>query len=288
MKICLTGGTGFLGSRLSHLFKQNNMEVVNITRADFNKEVKVIAQKMEGAHTVINLAGAPILNRWTESYKKTIRDSRVETTKKLVEAILMVEKKPKIVMSASAVGIYDAVYEHDEFSDRLGNDFLASVCKEWEAALAPLRQTNIKLTVVRLGIVLDNKQGALGKMILPFKLGLGTIVGDGTQPFPCIHIEDALSSIWYILKNPKSNGIYNLVIPETISNRFFSKTLGKKLHRPVIFRAYSFIIKMILGEGADALLKGQKVRPRRLLELGYPFQFATIDDILQDLVIKKS
>ena len=287
MKICLTGGTGFLGSRLSHLFKQNNMEVVNITRADFNKEVSFIAHKMEGSQMLINLAGAPILGRWTKSYKKSIRDSRVLTTNKLVQAILLMEIKPEIVMSASAVGIYDTIYEHDEFSDRLGNDFLASVCQEWEAALAPLLQTDIKLAVVRLGIVLDTKQGALAKMILPFKLGLGTIVGDGTQPFPCIHIDDVLSAIWYILKNPKSGGIYNLVAPEMVPNRYFSKTLGKKLHRPVIFRAYSFILKMALGEGADALLKGQKVRPRRLLEQGYPFHFPTIDAILEDLVKKK-
>lgn len=287
MKICMSGGTGFLGSRLIQLFQQNNMEVVNITRADFNNDVKFIAQKINGSRMLINLAGAPILGRWTESYKKTIRDSRVETTNKLVEAILMLEKKPKIVMSASAVGIYDTVYEHDEFSDRLGNDFLASVCQEWEAALAPLLQTSIKLTVVRLGIVLDSKQGAFAKMITPFKLGLGAIVGDGTQPFPCIHIEDVLSAIWYILNNPKSGGIYNLVAPEMVPNRYFSKTLGKKLHRPVIFRAYSFILKLALGEGADALLKGQKVRPRRLMELGYPFQYPTIDAIVEDLVKKK-
>lgn len=287
MKICLTGGTGFLGSRLSRLFKQNNMEVVNITRADFSNDVKSIAQKIEGSQMLFNLAGAPILGRWTESYKKTIRDSRVVTTNKLVEAILMLEKKPSIVMSASAVGIYDTIYEHDEFSDRLGSDFLAKVCKEWEAELAPLLQTDIKLAVVRLGIVLDNKQGALAKMILPFKLGFGAIVGDGTQPFPCIHIDDVLSAIWYILNNPKSGGIYNLVAPEMVSNRYFSKTLGKKLHRPVIFRVYSFILKLALGEGADALLKGQKVRPRRLMELGYPFQFPTVDAILEDLVKKK-
>ncbi len=287
MKICLTGGTGFLGSRLTHLFQQNNMEVVNISRADFNNDVKLIAQKIEGSRMLINLAGAPIVGRWTESYKKIIRNSRVETTKKLVEAILMLEKKPKVVMSASAVGIYDTIYEHDEFSDRLADDFLGSVCQEWEAALVPLLQTSIKLTVVRLGIVLDNKQGALAQMITPFKLGLGAMVGDGTQPFPCIHVEDVLSAIWYILTNPKSGGIYNLVAPEMVPNRYFSKTLGKKLHRPVIFRVYSFILKLALGEGADALLKGQKVRPRRLLELGYPFQFPTIDAIVEDLVKKK-
>ncbi|SMO39025.1 hypothetical protein SAMN06265379_101453 [Saccharicrinis carchari] len=288
MKVCLTGGTGFIGSRLSQLFKDNNIQVVHITRVDLKKGPKAIAQKVEGAGVVINLAGSPILKRWTEPNKQTIRDSRVETTKKLVEAILMVQNKPSMVMSASAVGIYDTVYEHDEFSDRLGKDFLASVCMEWEAALAPLLKTDIKLTVLRLGIVLDRQEGALAKMITPFKLGLGTVVGDGTQPFPCIHINDLLSAVWYILNHPKSSGIYNLVAPEMVSNHYFSKTLGKKLHRPVILRAYSFILKLLLGEGANALLKGQKVRPRRLLELGYPFQFPTIDSILQDLVIEKS
>jgi len=118
-----------------------------------------------------------------------------------------VKNKPSIVLSTSAVGIYDEVEIHDEFSDRLANDFLANVCKDWEGALVPLLQTNIKLAVMRIGIVLDKEGGAFAKMLPSFKMGLGAIVGNGMQAFPCIHINDLLSAIWYILKNPESKGI---------------------------------------------------------------------------------
>ncbi|MGQ1786630.1 TIGR01777 family oxidoreductase [Saccharicrinis sp. GN24d3] len=286
MKICLTGGTGFLGSRIGLFFKENGFEVVNISRQDFKGSPKTIADKIEGANMLINLAGAPILKKWTSSYKKTIRDSRVETTKLLVEAIGLAKNKPSIVLSSSAVGIYDDVYEHDEFSDRLGDDFLASVCKDWESALAPLTSMNVKLAVMRIGVVLDAKQGALAKMLPSFKMGLGAVVGDGLQSFPCIHINDFLSAIWYILKNPESNGVYNLVAPDMVSNQYFSKKLGEKLNRPVLFKASKFMMKMVFGDGASVLLKGQKVKPQRLLDLNFPFQFPTVDAMLDDLVRK--
>ncbi|WP_430932800.1 TIGR01777 family oxidoreductase [Saccharicrinis sp. 156] len=286
MKICLTGGTGFLGSRIGLFFKENGFEVVNISRQDFKGSPKTIADKIEGANMLINLAGAPILKKWTSSYKKTIRDSRVETTKLLVEAIGLAKNKPSIVLSSSAVGIYDDVYEHDEFSDRLGDDFLASVCKDWESALAPLTSMNVKLAVMRIGVVLDAKQGALAKMLPSFKMGLGAVVGDGLQSFPCIHINDFLSAIWYILKNPESNGVYNLVAPDMVSNQYFSKKLGQKLNRPVLFKASKFMMKMVFGDGASVLLKGQKVKPQRLLDLNFPFQFPTVDAMLDDLVRK--
>ncbi|WP_075590121.1 TIGR01777 family oxidoreductase [Labilibacter marinus] len=286
MKICLTGGTGFLGSRITHFFLANNFEVVNISRRDFHAGIDTLVQKIEGADMLINLAGAPVIKKWTSVYKNKIRNSRINTTKKLVEAILKVEKQPSIVLSSSAVGIYDDIYEHDEFSDRLANDFLAQVCKDWEAALAPLASTDIKLAVMRIGVVLDDKEGALAKMLPSFKMGFGAVVGDGLQSFPCIHISDLLSAIWYILKNPESKGVYNLVAPEMVSNKYFSKILGQKLHKPVFFKAPKFAMKMMFGEGADVLLKGQKVKPQRLLDLGFPFQFPTIESMLDDLIKK--
>ncbi|GAF02361.1 TIGR01777 family oxidoreductase [Saccharicrinis fermentans] len=286
MKICLTGGTGFLGSRISLFFKENGFEVVNITRQDFKESPNAIANIIEGADMLINLAGAPIFKKWTSRYKRIIHDSRVHTTQKLVEAVGLVNHKPAIVLSCSAVGIYDDIYEHDEFSDRFGNDFLASVCKEWEAALVPLLSMDIKLAVMRIGVVLDHKQGALAKMLPSFKMGLGAVVGNGLQPFPCIHINDFLSAIWYILKNPESNGVYNLVAPDIVSNRYFSKKLGEKLKRPVFMKASASMMKLVLGDGASVLTKGQKVKPQRLLDLNFPFQFPTVDDMLNDLVSK--
>ncbi len=286
MKICLTGGTGFLGSRITEFFISNGFEVINLSRQDFSKSVEFIAEKIEGAEMLVNLAGAPILKRWSSSYKKTILDSRVKTTQKLVDAIKHTTQKPSIVLSSSAVGIYDQVYEHDEFSDRLADDFLAEVCKKWEGAIAPLASEDIKLAVMRIGVVLDAKEGAFAKMLPSFKMGLGAVIGDGMQAFPCIHINDFLSAIWYILKNPDSKGVYNLVAPDMVSNKYFSKKLGEKLKRPVLFKANSIAMKLIFGEGADVLLKGQKVRPQRLMDLDFPFQFPTVDSMLDDLLKK--
>jgi len=284
MKICLTGGTGFLGTRITNFFKVNGYNVENISRLDFNGSLDAVVAKIEGAELLINLAGATILKKWTKDYKKQLQDSRIITTKKLVEAFKMVENKPAIVMSASAVGIYDPYEIHDEFSDRLSNDFLAQLCKDWEAAIAPLAQENVKLAILRLGVVLDKKQGAFAKMLPSFKFGLGAIIGDGYQAFPFIHINDLLSAIWYIYKNPASKGVYNLVAPELITNREFSKELGRQLNRPVMLKVGSNLLKLGLGEGSVVLTKGQKVIPQRLKELDFPFQFPTIVSAIKDLI----
>lgn len=286
MKICLTGGTGFLGSKISRFFEDNNFEIINISRQDFSNNTSVIASKITGSDMLINLAGVPILKRWSESYKKEIYDSRVKTTQKLVEAIKKVDKKPSIILSTSAVGIYDQIEVHDEFSDSLANDFLANVCKDWELALVPLAKMDIKLAIMRIGVVLDKKDGAFAKMLPSFKMGLGAIIGKGEQPFPCIHINDFLSAIWYILKNPDSKGVYNLVSPEIVSNEYFFKQLGKKLKRPVLMRINKTILRMVLRDGADSLLKGQKVKPQRLMDLGFPFQFPDVNSMLEDLLKK--
>jgi len=285
-KICLTGGTGFLGQKITHFFSKNGFEVENITRKDFSLDLSAVANKIEGADMIINLAGASIINKWTDKYKKEIYSSRINTTKKLVEAIKLVKVKPSIVLSASAVGIYDKYEVHDEFSDHLSNDFLAKVCKDWEAAIAPIHLEGIRLAIIRLGVVLDKENGALAKMLTPFKLGMGAVIGDGFQPMPFIHIDDFLSAIWYIYKNPKSRGIYNIVAPEMVSNREFSKLLGKKLNRPVLFKVGASVLKLIQGEGASILTKGQKVIPKRLIELEFPFQFPTMEKALDDLLKK--
>ncbi len=284
MKICLTGGTGFIGQKLTHFFSENGFVVQNITRKDFSSDISLIAEKIEGANIIINLAGASILKKWTEKYKKEIYNSRINTTKKLVEALKLVKDKPSIILSASAVGIYDKYEVHDEFSDHYSNDFLAKVCKDWEAAIAPVHQEGIRLAVIRLGVVLDKENGALAKMLTPFKLGMGAIIGDGYQPFPFIHINDLLSAIWYIYKNPKSRGIYNMVAPDMVSNREFSKMLANKLKRPVFIKIGANFLKLLQGEGASVLTKGQKVIPKRLKELDFPFQFPTLGAALDDLV----
>ncbi len=287
MKICITGGTGFLGSRITRFFIQNGYKVTHITRRDLIKPIEHWAHKIEDAEMLINLAGAPIFKKWTPAYKKIIRSSRVVTTKKLVEAVCSLTNKPQIVLSASAVGIYDDVEVHDEFSDHLGDDFLASVCKEWEAAAAPFADCVDRFAIIRLGIVLDKDGGALAKMLPAFKMGVGGIVGDGLQSFPCIHISDFLTAIWYIFKNPDSQGIYNIVAPEIVSNRYFSQLLAKQLHRPLLFKIPAWVLSKVYGEGATVLLKGQNVMPMRLREIGFPFQYSDVESIVREIIGRK-
>ena len=285
MKICLTGGSGFLGTRLSEFFFDNGYVVENISRSDLNKGVGAIAQKIEGSEMLVNLAGASIMKRWTSKYKKEIYNSRINTTKQLVEAFVQVKSKPEIVLSASAVGIYDTYDVHDEFSDHYADDFLAGVCKDWEAAITPLANENIRFAVMRLGVVLDQFDGALSKMLPSFRMGVGATIGDGYQAFPFIHINDFLSAVWYVLKNPESKGVYNLVAPELVSNRELAKGIGKRLKRPVFLHLPERLLRLMFGDGADVLTKGQKVVPQRLLDLGYPFQFPTLDMALDDLLL---
>lgn len=284
MKICLTGGTGFLGSRISRFFKQNGYEIHYITRNDLKGSLNGIADKIEGVDLLINLAGASILKKWTKAYKTEIYNSRIQTTQKIVEAFEMVKSKPPIVLSASAVGIYDEYEVHDEFSDHLASNFLADVCRDWEASIAPLAKANVRLAIIRLGVVLDKEEGALAKMLPSFKMGMGAVIGDGYQPFPFIHINDLLSVIWYIFKNPDSQGVYNLVAPQMVSNMEFSKTLGKKIKRPVWLRISTKVLRFMYGDGAMILTQGQKVKPQRLLELEFPFQFPDLDVALDDLL----
>ncbi len=280
----MTGGTGFIGGKIKKLFEDNGYKVKNLGRRDFMSSTDHIVNKIEGSDLVINLAGASIQKKWTGSYKKEIYNSRIVTTKKLAESIKLLNKKPAAVISVSAVGIYDTFAIHDEFSDNLANDFLASVCKDWEAAIAPVADENTRLSIIRLGVVLDNENGALKKMLTPFKLGAGAVLGDGYQPFPFIHISDLLSAIWFIYMNPASTGIYNLVAPEMATNKEFSKALGKVLKRPVWFSLNEKLLKLMMGEGASMLVKGQKVVPRRLKELEFPFLYPDINSALKDLL----
>lgn len=283
MKICLTGGTGFIGTRVSDFFKQKGFDVDNITRSDLSKPISNWKDKINGSNLLINLAGTPIYKRWTTKYKQEILSSRVETSLSLVEAFALVNDKPPLVISASAVGIYDNYNTHDEFSDQLGQGFLAEVCDRWEAAIAPVETKETRLATIRLGVVLDDKGGALAKMLPSFKLGMGAVIGNGAQAFPCIHVADFLSAIWFIYQNKESKGIYNMVAPDIVSNKQFSQQLGKVLNKPVLFNVPKLLLNLGLGEGAAVLTEGQKVKPRRLLEAGFTYQFLDIKSILEDV-----
>lgn len=288
MKIAISGSTGFIGKQLSEFFLQSGNELIVISRDDFAGGCNQLAKVIKSADVIINLAGASVLQKWSDKYKHLILSSRVDTTNLLVEAVLMnlSEHRPRVFINASAIGIYEDFKSHDEFSIALGSDFLASVCKAWENATVALKEVELRLCIIRIGIVLGVTGGSLLKMIPLFKAGLGGKIGSGKQPFSFIHISDFCRAIEYLIKNDNSRGVYNMVCPEPTTNKLFTNTLANFLHRPAFFTVPEFALKLVYGEAAGMLTKGARVISTRLPEEGFRFQYPDITSAIADLVKK--
>lgn len=288
MKIAISGSTGFIGKQLSDYLLQSGNELIVISRGDIAGGSNQLAKVIKSADVIINLAGAPVLQRWTEKNKQLILYSRVNTTRLLVDAVLknLPERCPQVFISASAIGIYNNIGCYDEMSNELGTDFLATVCKAWESETDDLKTVNLRLCTVRIGIVLGTTGGSLGKMLPIFKAGLGGRIGSGKQPFSFIHISDFCRAIEHLIINNKSKGVYNLVGPEPTTNSLFTNILSGNLHRPAFFSVPEFALKLIYGEASEILTKGARVLPARLLNEGFKFQFPDISTALADLTQK--
>jgi len=286
MKIAISGSTGFIGKQLSEYLLRSGNELIVISRGDFAGECNQLAKVIKSADVIINLAGASVLQRWSKKNKDLILSSRVETTKLLVKAIQLnlPEHRPNVIISASAIGIYENDKFHDEFSTAFGTDFLALVCKAWESATVDLKLLNLRLCTVRIGIVLGTTGGSLKKMIPLFRAGLGGKIGLGEQPFSFIHISDFCRAIGHLIENNKSLGVYNLVCPEPTTNKLFTNTLAYYLHRPAFFTVPEFALKFIYGKAAGMLTKGASVISTRLPEEGFRFQYPDISTVIADLV----
>ncbi|MFW5754125.1 MAG: TIGR01777 family oxidoreductase [Marinilabiliaceae bacterium] len=286
MNIAISGITGLIGQALSDDLLGKDHCVRGIVRQDFQYGVEHLAGKLEGMDAVVNLAGAPLLQRWTAANKKEILRSRVETTAALVAAMKQMASPPGVFISTSAVGIYDPYEVHDEYSEAYADDFPAEVCKAWEQEALKADPEKVRLNIVRLGVVLSNSGGALKKMLLPFRLGLGGKIGEGFQPMPFIHIKDLTKAIEWLITHPGEKGIFNLVAPQMVSNVEFTKALASVLRRPAFLTVPEFALKMVYGDAARILTKGQKVVPKRLPEDGFQFDYSDIHTALKDLLKK--
>ncbi len=284
MNILISGSTGLVGQRLKEVLLTKGHKVSGIGRADFSGPEESLNAKVGQADVVINLSGAPIVARWTESYKKEIMESRILTTRWLVKAMKSATAWRGLYISASAVGIYPEGDVFTEGNARFGNDFLAEVCKAWEAEAIKARPL-AKVAVFRLGIVLSGEGGALKKMLLPFKLGLGGPIASGKQGFSWIHIDDLVNAYLFVIEK-QLDGVFNLTAPNPTDNSGYTLAFGKVLHRPVFIPIPSFALRLIFGEGATMLTGGQKVLPGRLLNEGFVFGFPEIEAALQDLIGK--
>lgn len=285
--VALSGSTGFVGTRLSEVFLAQGWDVIPLVRKDFESGSRHLCEKLKGADAIVNLAGAPIINRWTPEYKEVLYDSRIRVTEKLVEAIEELEVKPEVLVSTSAIGLYDDQGHHTESDFVKADTFLGNLAFLWENAAMKAEALGVRTVIFRLGVVLGKQGGALKQMLLPFKLGLGGPIGNGKQHFSWIHIEDLVQAYLEAISTSSFEGTYNLTSPNPTTNMGLTKALGKVLGRPTFFRVPALALKLQFGEGATVLTGGQHVSPKRLLEAGFRFRFPALEEALQDCVSRQ-
>jgi len=271
MKVAITGASGFVGSHIKKVFE----DYIVIDRKDTQED---IVAKLNGVDVVINLAGAPIIKRWSDEYKKILYSSRIETTKKLVNAINKSDVKQFI--STSAIGAYPDNNPYDESFEGYGDDFLAHVTKEWENEA---KKCNKPTAIIRFGVILGGDGGALAQMLTPFKLGVGGIIGDGKMMTSWIDIDDLMSMYKFIV-DKKLAGVFNATAPTPVTNYEFTKTLGRVLNRPTLFPLPEFVLKMIFGEGSTVLTGSKEVYPKAIMEAGFEFQYKNIEESLKNIL----
>ncbi len=308
MKLLLIGCTGFIGRELIPLLikeghsltvisrqsKKKFQTLANYANLSFiqmnptdpssweNEEIQNCFTTCEG---VINLAGEPIAEkRWTEDHCKEITNSRIETTKNLIQNLSNLRKPPKVLINASAIGFY-GTHPQSKFSeeDIPGDDYLANLCKEWES-IAKSKPRSTRLLIIRIGIVLAQDGGALGKMLPIFRAGLGGPIGDGKQWMSWIHRTDLCNLINKSIKNSSWSGVINGVAPTPVRMKEFAYSLGKQLGRPSLIAVPGPFLKLILGDGARVVLEGQNVQSQRFKKLKFEFMFPKINDALKEIL----
>lgn len=271
MKIAITGASGFVGRALQESFS----DTVTIQRED---DEATILDKLKGVDVVINLAGAPIIKRWSDPYKKILRESRIHTTDRLVSAINQSDVKHFI--STSAIGIYPSDLPCDESCDTYADDFLGKLAKAWEEEAHKCHKPT---AILRFGVILGKEGGALKQMITPFRLGVGGIIGNGKMMTSWIHIDD-LMGIYKLLMEKQLTGVFNATAPHPVTNHTFTKALGKALHRPTILPIPEFVLRIMYGEAASVLTDSKEVYPKKIIEEGYRFHYTDIEKALKQIV----
>ncbi len=323
MRIVIAGGTGFLGSPLAEVYAEEGHDVRVLTRGlapgdsrhdpgtgvpgvtrvgwspspqgssgapgqqtpQSGSGAGFLADLVSGADAVINLAGESIADgRWTPQRKALLRDSRILATKSLVAAITAATAPPRVFVSGSAVGYYGPCGDEPLTEDsRPGDDFLANLCADWETEARRATGSGTRLALLRTGIVLERSGGALAKMITPFRLFAGGPIGSGRQYMSWIHRLDWLEMVRWIVDTPQVAGPVNATAPHPVTNRHFSRALGRALHRPALVPAPGFALRIVLGEMAESLVTGQRVLPERAKSLGFHFRYPEIEQAFRGI-----
>ena len=301
MKVFMTGGTGFVGTTLTKSLTQEKHQVTILTRAiPESKALPPGATYLEGDPTekggwqervaehevIINLAGASIFRRWSETAKQIIRDSRIHTTRNLVEALAARKEKETLLLSTSAIGYYGPHEDEERVEESPpGDDFLASLAQEWEAEALKAEAYGARVALLRFGIILGKNGGAFAQMVPLFNLWLGSPLGSGEQWFSWIHEEDLASIYLHLMEQKDITGPINCTAPNPVRNMDLTRALGEVLGKPTFMPAVpGFMIRMVMGEFGSVLLEGQKVLPKRLMDADFRFKFPKIKKALKDLV----
>ena len=283
MKIAISGSTGFIGTSLCQYLSTGDNEVVAIRRVLFEQEnKKELNDLIATCDIVINLAGAPINKYWSYKYKKELYESRIFTTRMLVSAINK-SGKCRLFISTSAVGYYDSEKCYDESNASKGGSFLAELCKAWERE-ALNASTDVRVVIMRLGIVLAPEGGALKRMLLPIKtVGVAVVAGNGTQSFAWIDRDDLFKAISFIIANNSLQGVINLTAPEQLTQRKFAEILAHHYNKRYLIPIPSCVIKFVYGEASEVMLDGQCVIPKQLIETGFQFKSPTLKSYLNNM-----
>jgi uncharacterized protein len=293
VKVVVAGANGLIGSHLVRALRGRGDEVVPLVRSprapgDVRWDPGSAGEWMralDGCDAVVNLAGANVgAKRWSEGYKREIRESRIRSTRALVDAMAAARSKPRVFVSASAVGYYGGRGDEEVTeSTPAGNDFLAQVCRDWEAEASRAEQLGVRTVLLRTGVVLDRNDGALKKMIPPFKAFVGGPIGSGRQWVPWIHIEDEVGIILWALDGG-ARGPVDAVSPNPARMKDFARELGRALGRPALFPVPGAALRLAVGEMAGVLLDGQKTSARKAVDGGYRFRFRDLPGALQDVL----
>lgn len=299
-RVLVTGGTGFIGAALCRSLRRSGAKVTVLTRdiesaaARFSGRIELVDDAAhlgadEKFDIVINLAGEPIAQRWTDAAKDRILNSRLETTQGLLDFMGRAEEKPEVFISGSAIGWY-GIHEQDDFdessarSNQLGGDFARHVCVEWEKLARKAEGMGIRTVILRTGVVLERDGGTLAELLFPFDFGFGGPMGSGRQWFSWIHRDDFIGLALYAAANEKIGGVVNATAPEPVTNRTFATALGRAMKRPSLVPLPGFVLQVVFGRMAEeVMLNGQKVRPKRAIDSGYVFRHPDIDGALGEV-----
>jgi len=300
-QVLISGGSGLVGKSLCEKLHANGYDVAILSRnSNANSRFKtyywnlqnkqIDPQAIASSDYIIHLAGSNIAEkRWTTSRKQLICDSRVESANLLFEEVKKQNKKLKAFISASAVGYYGAVTSDKIFTeeDKAANDFLGQTCQKWEQAVEQFQEQNIRTTILRTGLVLTKKGGALSKMLIPVKLGVASAIGSGNQHIPWIHIDDLCEIYIKAMEDEQMAGAYNAVTPGFQTNLSFTKALAKTLNKPCFFpNVPTLLLKFILGDMSVAILNGSRISTKKLISTGYDYKYPKLRLALEDLLNK--